>query len=344
MKSFEAKLISSVPNIVYLTNFSGFSETERDAFIILTENKKFLITDKRYSEAVKKKVKDFEVIDTGALNFLIHEGDDFFKDMKIKSLFIEENDLKVSEFISLKKYIKLKRLDTTNFRIIKSDLEIKHIKEACGIADQSFEFILTKLKSGVTEKEISHLLINFFKSKNADLSFPPIVAFGENSSVPHHESGNTKLSKNQIVLLDFGVKINNYCSDMTRTVFFGKADPKFRKIYNTVLNSQKKAIDKIKPNLKTSIIDKAARDYIIGKNFPDIIHAVGHGIGIEVHEAPSISPTSIDKIKNGMVFSVEPGIYILGYGGVRIEDLILVRNGFAELISLSKKGIIEIND
>ena len=344
MKNSYAMLVSSVPNIVYLTNFSAFSEIEREAFVLITKNKKYIITDKRYSEAVRKQTRGFEVIETGAICFILKEAKSFFEKNKIKTLEIEENDISVTEYKLLKKSAKLVPSDFSDRRFIKKENEIEKIKKACRIGDLAFEFILTKFKVGVTEKEISDELINFFKSKGAESSFKPIIAFGTHSSVPHHETGNTRLKKNQIVLMDFGVKFENYCSDMTRTVYFGKTPDKFKKIYETILESQKEAISKIEQDCKASDIDKAARDYIKENGYPNIIHSVGHGIGLEVHEKPHLSPSSLETIKNGMVFSVEPGIYIPDFGGVRIEDLVLVREGKAELISLSKREIIEVND
>lgn len=344
MKNSEAKLISKVSNIFYLTGFSGFYENEREAFVILTNNKKYIITDRRYSEAIKNQTKGFEIIDIGAINFIGNEAKEFFEKENIDTLLIEDDNLTVAEFKILKKYIRMRSLDSSRLRIIKNSAEIENIKKACEIGDEAFKFIQAKLKVGITEENISDQLILFFKQKNADKSFDPIVAFGNHSSIPHHQSGNTKLLKNQIVLLDFGVKINNYCSDMTRTVFFGKADKKFKRIYETVLNAQKKAIEELSISKKASEIDSIARDYIISQGYPNIIHAVGHGIGIDVHEAPILSPKSKDILENNMVFSIEPGIYIPGYGGVRIEDLVLVRDNRAELISHSKREIIELND
>ena len=194
----------------------------------------------------------------------------------------------------------------------------------------------------------------FIKKKGSDPSFSSIVAFGKNSSIPHHKTSDERLKINSIVLLDFGVKLNNYCSDMTRTVFFGKADDKFKKIFNTVLKSQNEAISRItkyynntyhysqKGDLKTREIDKIARSYIISQGFPDILHSLGHGIGIEVHEQPRLSPKSKDLLKPGMVFSIEPGIYIPGYGGVRIEDLVVLEKSGPRLLTHSPKEIIEI--
>lgn len=341
-KRQEAKLISSVKNIEYLTNLYFFSETEREAFLIISENKKFLVTDRRYSEEARKKTKDIEIIENGALNFITSVAKDFFKKNYIRTVGYEENNLTAWEYKKLKKLVKMEPLDLKNLRSIKNLDEIKNIKKACKITDEAFSFILTKLKIGVTEKEISDNFISFFQKNNSTFSFNPIVAFGKNSSVPHHKSGGKKLSRNQIVLLDFGVKVNNYCSDMTRTIFFGKADEKFKDIYHTVLEAQKAAIKNIKVEGKASTIDKISRE-IIKKKYDDIPHALGHGIGLEVHEPPFISPKSKDKIKNNMIFSIEPGIYIPDYGGVRVEDLILVENGKAKTMYKSTKKLIELN-
>ncbi len=342
LEKVNAIIISSPSNIIYLTKFSGFSETERECFLLITKNKNFLITDRRYSEAVEKITKNFTVIDTGVGMFLKKEAKELFKKLNLKTLGFEENDLKVIEYRSLKKITKLKPIDLSQIKIIKNEDEIKNIKLACEIADQAFNEVIKKIKLGITEKEISNLIESFIKEKNADISFKPIVAFGKNSSVPHHQTGESKLKKNQIILLDFGVKKNNYCSDMSRTIYFGKAPDKFIKIHNTVLLAQKRAISEIRVGVKASKIDNSARNFILDAGFPNIIHSVGHGIGIDVHETPFISPNSKDTIQEGMVFSVEPGIYIPNYGGVRIEDLVLVRADNVELISHSNREIIEL--
>jgi Xaa-Pro aminopeptidase len=339
----DAKLISSVANIRYYTNLSLFSETEREAFLILSKKKKYLITDKRYSESVKKFSNNLEIIDSGAIHFLVKEAKDFFKKENIRTLEFEEKDLTVWEYLRLKKQIKAFPADFSDERKIKILQEIIFIKRACSITDLAFKYILTKIKLGVTEKKISDDLISFFKKNNSTYSFLPIVAFGKNSAYPHHTPTNTKLRKNQIVLLDFGVKYKNYCSDMTRTIYYGKPDEKFKNIYNTVLKAQEEAVRNVRTGEKGSNIDTAARNIIVESGFETIPHATGHGIGLEVHESPSISPNSKDVIRNNMVFSIEPGVYIPGYGGVRIEDLVLVRSGKTELISKAKRAIIQLN-
>lgn len=341
-KNLDAILISSRANIVYLTSYSGFYETERECFLLITKNRQYIITDQRYSGSIKRDVKDFSLIETGANNFISKNAKELFKKEGIKILGFEADNITVSEYTKLRKFAKLKSIDLSNLRIIKTGKEIENIKKACGIGDLAFDFILDKLKTGVSEKEIANEMEQFIKSKNTDISFSPLVAFGKNAAIPHHKSGNNKLKSNTIVLLDFGVKVNNYCSDMSRTVFVGIATTEFKRIHQTVLEAQTKAIKSIKANMKASRIDKVARDYIVKQGYPNIIHSVGHGIGIEVHESPHLSPNSKDVIKQGMVFSVEPGIYIPSYGGVRIEDLVLVTYNGPELISHANRNIIEI--
>lgn len=350
LENFDALLISSYANIVYLTGFSGFSETERECFLLITENKQYVITDSRYALAIKENVKDFELIETSAVGFIQKDHSNILRDLRMKKMGIEENNLTVSEFKMLNKHIKkLGNLNLSNLRIVKRKEEIKNIKLACKITDDTFDFVIKKIKHGISEREIANQIELFIKDKNAEISFKPIVAFGKNSAIPHHQTGHSKLKTNQIILLDFGVKINNYCSDMSRTVFFGSASAEFKRIHKTVLEAQQKAIQYINSQwsmvnskLLAKNIDKVARDYIVKQRFSNIIHSVGHGIGIEVHEAPHISPKSNDLIKENMIFSVEPGIYIPNYGGVRIEDLVLVRNGKAELISKANREIIEL--
>ncbi len=342
LKNTDALLISSPSNIIYLARDFGFSKNEREVFLLLTKNNKYIVTDKRYSTSIINSKIDYQLIDVGALAFLNKDIEDIIKKEKIGTLGIEESDLTILEYRLLKNKVKTKNIDLKNLRIIKLEKEILNIKKACQISDETFKYIMKQFKVGISEKEISTLLENFIKTKDAEISFRPIIAFGKNSAIPHHLSNQTKLKKNQIILLDFGVKFNNYCSDMSRTIFFGKADKKFKEIYETVLEAQIKAFKSIKVNLMADKIDKIARDYIVQKKYPNIPHALGHGIGLEVHEAPQISPRSNDKIQNGMIFSLEPGIYIENYGGVRIEDLVLVKDNKPVLLYSSNREIIEV--
>jgi Xaa-Pro aminopeptidase len=231
---------------------------------------------------------------------------------------------------------------------IKTPEEISKIQEACNLGDIAFDYILKKIHIGVTEKEVAQEIDSFIENAGGKPSFPTIVAFGKNSANIHNVPVDNKLKKNQIILLDLGVKLNGYCSDMTRTIFSGKPTPKQKKIYQIVLKAQSHAINYLKSlivnhkSINAKDVDQAARDYIISQEYKTIPHSVGHGIGKEVHEFPHISPKSKDILKEGMVFSIEPGIYLPNFGGIRIEDLVVLTKSGPKLLTHSPKTIIEL--
>lgn len=222
--------------------------------------------------------------------------------------------------------------------------KLSSIKKACEITDECFGFISKKVKVGVTERQLAIEIRKFINKRGARLAFHTIVAFGENAYEIHHIPTNKKLTKKtQFILFDFAARINGYCADMSRTVVFGKATDKQRKMYKTVLAAQEIAIKAIKPNCKTYILDRIARDYIFKKGFDPIPHSLGHGVGKKVHEDPKIGPASADILKTGDIFTIEPGIYIKNFGGVRIEDvLILTKNG-PKFLTHSERQIIELH-
>lgn len=356
-EKLDAALISSHSNITYLTGYSNFSIHEREAFLLITKDKQFfsegkklgfIFTDARYSEAIRKLVSHFELKEISGENPITK----ILKDLAgINVVGIEENNLTIAEYKKIKKsFKKLKALKMHTLRSVKTKEEINKIEKACQIGDETFKFVLSKIQIGITEKQLAYELENFIKQKGADLSFPSIVGFSNNSSVPHHNIGNTTLDKKsgQFILLDFGVKFENYCSDMTRTVFFGKPSGKQRKIYQVVRAAQEKAAEFLQKQLqknglaKASKVDKVVRDYILKKGFPSIPHSLGHGIGIEVHEPPYLSPKSKNILESGMVFSIEPGIYLEDFGGVRIEDLFVIEGKNLRQLTKSSKEIIDI--
>ncbi len=334
-------LITYPQNVFYLTGYRGFLSEEKDAKVLITKKINYLFTDKRYLGELNK-LKGFQTEDISLFLKTVNEN-------KIKSAGFEETSVNIPEYKSLKKIFKrLKPLSGVieNYRSVKEAGETAKIKKACGIGDRAFKYILGKIKEGVTEEDIEMQLETFIRGQKANISFRPIVAFGKNSAVPHHQNGKTKLKRGMIVLLDFGVNYKGYCSDMTRTVFFGPKNEKFEQIYKTVLEAQNSAIQFI--NHKSSIrnqkiiasgVDKAARQYITGKGFGLIPHSTGHGIGIQVHEKPSLSPKSKDILKSGMIFSIEPGIYLENFGGVRIEDLFCLSGKGLKKLTHSPSGI-----
>lgn len=344
-KHLDAIIVSSTPNITYLTGgYSGFSIIEREAYLLVTKNQQYLLTDGRYTEAVRN-IPHFTLMEVSPTKPLKNILLTLAKKHKIKRLGIEENNLTVSEYKMLQKHIRgLKHCDElATLRIEKDKNETAAIEKACQLGDKTFDYVLKKIKKGVSEKELAFEIEFFIKKAGFNISFKPIVAFGKNSAIPHHQTSNQRLaSSGQFVLLDFGVKVDNYCSDMTRTVFFGKATSEQKNIYGTVLEAQEKAISYLASTVKASDVDKVARSHIISKGYPTIPHSLGHGIGLEVHESPTLSPKSKDILKEGMVFSVEPGIYLPGFGGVRIEDLVLLETSGPRLLTKSPREFIQL--
>lgn len=342
----DALLVSSQPNITYLTTYPNFSETEREAYIFVTKEKQCILTDNRYAEAVRKQIKDFTSIETGPTLTLIQAIENLIRENDVKFLGIEENNLTVSEFKRLPKGLKLKDFSLSPFRTIKSEEEIHKIKKACRIADKAFSMLLEKIKPGVTEKWLRLELELLIRKLGGEPSFSSIVAFGPNAAIPHHLSGNDKLTeKNNLILLDFGAKFENYCSDMTRVVFLGRISDEQKQIYNIVCEAQKRAVNflaKAKKPIDAVLVDKVARDFIESKNYPAYLHGLGHGIGVKVHESPRISLKSKDNLRSGMVFSVEPGIYLPGNCGVRIEDVFAIDGQNLVQLTKATKRIIEL--
>lgn len=345
----DAALLSSNVTIKYLTGYYGFSSIERDAYLLVTQKDSFLFTSPLYAHEVRTNNSDLTVIERNVKNPFLQQFAKIIKSEGIKTVGIEDNDLVVSEYeqITQSTSIALYPLSLRALRIKKSDDEISKIKKACEIGDTAYEKIQQLIKSGITEIEVALELEIIIKRLGASLSFPTIVAFGKNTAVPHHHSDETPLRKNDIILIDFGVMYKNYCSDMTRTFFIGKPIEKQKSVYQIVLNSQQKAVDFLKntlykiPNtgVKASAVDKIAREFITFKDYPSIPHSLGHGIGLEVHEAPSLSPNSTENLNEGMVFSIEPGIYLPDEFGVRIEDLYAIENGSLIQLTQAKSSL-----
>lgn len=230
-------------------------------------------------------------------------------------------------------------------RAVKSKKELANIIKAQRISEKVLHDILIKLRTGITEIQIVNLIQKAYISYGLNtLSFSPIVAFGKNTANIHHEPGKTKLKKGDIIMFDFGCTVNHYCSDMTRTYFWGEPSVKQQRIYLAVLEAQKHAIFKIsKGERRAKIIDKIARSFLAKRFKNNFKHGLGHGVGTVIHEWPNFKPRSEDIIPVGCVMTIEPGIYLGGFGGVRIEDMVLItKNGCKNLTNVSKdlKSII----
>jgi Xaa-Pro dipeptidase len=222
--------------------------------------------------------------------------------------------------------------------------EADKMRKSSELADKAVSNIIPKIKAGMKETEVRDMLEAELKQLGfSNPSFETIIGSGPNSALPHYTAGDRVLQQGDSIVIDFGGIYQGYCSDMTRTVMLGKAAPEYREVYETVKEGQKKAAEAVKPGMKASDIDAAARNYISEKGYGEyFIHRTGHGIGLEVHEEPYISNVSETILEPGMVFSIEPGIYLPGKFGVRIEDLVLVTETGAEVLNKYTKELIEI--
>lgn len=317
-------LLTNEKQRLYLT---GFFAT--DGYVVVSEGKKFLFVDPRYFYAAQKALKNSDVIVVkGSKN----EAFEFLKSTGKKDLYIDYTKTSISEAeeygelgFSLKDCSK----DMVASMKIKSDEELKNIKKACAIAEASLKCVLPLIKEGISELELAAALEAEFKKHGAsNPSFETIVAFGKNAAVPHHETGSTRLKNNECVLIDFGCLYKGYCSDMTRTFFYGKPDKQFKKAYEAVLTAHLAAEKGIYAGIECVAADKIARDILeergYGKYFT---HSLGHGIGVNIHEPPALSPKGKGTLENRMVFSIEPGVYLDGKFGIRIENTVTLSDG-----------------
>ncbi len=342
--TLDALFISNQYNVSYLTGFAGLSPNEREGFLFVTQNLAYLLTFPTYFGLFKKGGNGFTSLNITREIRMSDHLTEIIKREKINKIGFEKDNLTVSEYESLKTKLPSSLSPTENIveeeRLTKDNDEITKIKSAAKMTDMAFEYIKEKIKKGVSEKDLA-LELEFFLKKNAgDIAFPPIVAYDENAAIPHYLSSNDqRLTTNSLILLDFGAKVEGYCADMTRVVFFGSPNNNRVKIYNTVLKSQELALKKIKSGLKTAEIDKVAREYIKSAGFPEYPHGLGHGVGLAIHEAPRLKPESTEVLKENMVVTVEPGIYLEGNCGVRIEDLVVLTKEGCEILSKSSKDI-----
>ncbi|MBO5714279.1 MAG: aminopeptidase P family protein, partial [Clostridia bacterium] len=307
--------------------FSGF---DVDEGVMLIGDKNFYLTDARSFYAVKNKLENTDII---AVEYKgIDTIGEILKTQKIKTLYLDYEKTTIAQLVQYRTF-KLKIKDCSNkiktLRSIKTDVELDKIKSACNIVEQAFYKTIKELKKGVTENQVADFIKNAMLEVGAeDISFDTIVAFGKNSAVPHHQTGDTRLEDNQVVLIDVGCKVDGYCSDLTRTVFFGTPSEDFKKNYRAVLTANLEAIKNITDNTLTCDADAIARNYLKEQGLDKFFtHSLGHGLGLDIHEFPSLSYRTKDTLKNNMAFTIEPGVYLDGEYGIRIEDTVVLKDG-----------------
>lgn len=339
--SHDALLVSNHHNIFYLTGFKGLSEHEREAWLLVTQKDAYFFTDARYNGTIEGFIT--KVI-TPEKNIFAHLQEIAQRE-KLKKIGCEADDLTVSEFDRFSKHFTLAPTEKIilNLRAIKTADEIQCIQKACTLADRCLTDITKQIKPGITEREIAWKIELWLKERGSDLAFYPIVAVDENAALAHYDTkndGSTKIKKGSLLLIDFGAVYKNYLSDMTRMVFVGAPSDELRNTYDVLQKAQQAGIDRLTKTDKASEIDAACRLSLA--NYELYPHSTGHGVGLEIHEEPKISGKSTNTLTAGNVITIEPGIYIPGRFGMRIEDTVLVRenNKIKILTQFSKKMLV----
>lgn len=338
--SLDGFLVSKETNVSYLSHLRS-----SDSYLLVSGNKAYFITDFRYAEEAKRSLRGIEVFQ---YKELFKDICGLVKKLRIRRLGFEARGLNYAEYAKIKGGLdpKIKLIDTfsivESLRQIKGPDELKEIRAATDIAVSAFRFIKGYIRAGMSELEIAGELERFIRRQGAETgSFDIIVTSARNSCFPHAHITKRRLKENDMVLVDMGAQINGYKSDLTRVFFLGKITPIQRKVYGIVREAQGRAIKAIRPGIAIDVVDDTARGYIATSGYRKFFgHSLGHGIGLDVHEDPSISNKNKGIIREGMVFTVEPGIYLPGKFGIRIEDMVLVtRKGFEVLSGALDKSI-----
>ena len=350
-EGLDALLISQPENRFYLSGFSGSA-----GFLIISRDHAFIATDFRYYEQSARQCPDYTLLKmAGPKPFgWFHEA---LAEIKPRRLGFEASDASFSFYSAIKRSIadlpseERPRLMSTRglvetLREVKGSDEIAEIGRAASFADQALAQVVPAIEPGMTEKQVAWELEKAMRDAGADsISFDTIVASGPNGALPHHHPSDKAIQSGEPVVIDMGARINGYCSDITRTIVVGAADEQLDKVYNTVLDAQLNAIDAVRSGMTGHDADSLARTVIDDAGYGERFgHSLGHGIGLAVHEVPVVGPRGSSVLGKDMVFTIEPGIYIPGWGGVRIEDMVVLENGKVRVITKTPKGIRSANN
>lgn len=341
MLNLEGMIVSNPVNIRYLTNIVA------EGILLITRKENIFLTDGRYIEEVQNVL----TIDDG---IVVHEFKEYSNDeyenffMFCENVGFEEEYVTYAEYKNYMHKYKVNNFQETEKmiekqRMIKDEEEIEKLRKACEITDNCFEYLTKYIKVGQTEKEIALEIEKYFRINGADgISFEPIVASGKNSSKPHAVPTDKKIDLGDVITLDFGCKYEGYCSDMTRTIFVGYIPEEVKKVYDLVLKNQIQTAKELKEGANIKQITKMVENDFKMNEYP-LVHALGHGVGLDIHELPVISVKNDKNLKEKMVITNEPGIYVPGKFGVRIEDTVLVGKEISENLTKSSKEYIIVD-
>lgn len=332
-------LVSGEKNVQYLSGFTGDS-----GWALITGRRAFLITDFRYREQAEKEVHSaFRVVES--ISDYLPVLRNLCGKLKLARLGFESRHISYALYQKLKRELKGRRLRSgegwiEKLRIRKSESELEVIRSCADLTVRSLDEAVVSLKRGVTEKEIANRIAARIRAEGGVPAFEPIVASASRSSQPHAFSSARLLKKGDILLIDLGAKRNHYNSDLTRTFVLNEYPPRFRKLYRLVQEAQNQALAAVSPGVKAADVDRAAREFLAAEGYGHRFgHALGHGLGLEIHEEPRLSSNSDTVLEEGMVFTIEPGIYLPGWGGIRIEDTIRVTAEGYEILTPAPKDL-----
>ena len=346
---FLSLLTGEVEGLLLTSRYSRYYGAEFDiaeGVAIVTKAGCRYFTDSRYIESAQNGIQGFEVLEINRENTYIKRINEAIADFNIGTLGYEEEYLTVAEFQSYDKNLQAilvpYNAKINGFRIVKEDWEFQLMRKAQEITDKAFSEVLGRIKVGMTEKELqAELIYCLYKNGGEGLSFDPIVVSGPNTSLPHGVAGDRVIREGDFVTLDFGALYKGYCSDMTRTVAVGYVTEEMEKVYNTVLEAQKAGIAITKAGVTGNAIDGAARKVIADAGYGQYFgHGYGHGLGLEVHEMPGCNASGETPMPVHTICSAEPGIYLPGKFGVRIEDVVIFEENGCEDITRSPKNLI----
>jgi Xaa-Pro aminopeptidase len=343
-KPFDTFLVLVGENRFYLSGFTG-EDTQFDessGVLLITENRAILATDSRYTLQATQEAPLYEIIEYKG--GLAKELPAILASLSTQALGFESVRMTVMQYDHIKTQLQAGNLQielmpevelVETFRIRKSPEEIIAIREALNIAETVFSDFVPTLRPGMSEKAIAREMEKRLREAGADgLSFPIIVASGPKSALPHAIPDERKINAGEPILFDWGVRVGGYCSDISRMAYIGPPDDTYKKVYQTVLDAQRFATDAVRPGVSSKAVDEIARSHIEKKGFKGKFgHGLGHGVGLAIHEAPRLSPLRDTPLEPGMVFTIEPGIYLADWGGVRLENMAVVTNDSVEILN-----------
>jgi Xaa-Pro aminopeptidase len=343
-KGVDAALVTRAENRRYLSGFHGTA-----GYLFITAKAAVLATDFRYTEQAVAEAPDFEILRIS--NSLADWFPGLTDDLGIKTLGFEAADVSFDYHHRLGQALKRKQVAVRlaplhdmveSLRVVKDPTEIELISRAAAIGDAAFHAVEPEIRPGLTELQVAWELEKSLRENGSEpLPFDVIVAAGPNAALPHHRPSGRVIEKGDAVVIDMGARYGGYASDLSRTICAGAPDDTYRKVYSTVLKAQAAAVSAVTAGVTGHRADSAARKFIRAAGYGEAFgHSLGHGVGLAEHELPRLGPGSHETLIDGMVFTVEPGIYLTGWGGVRIEDLFVMENGKARQLSNARKMII----